>query len=118
MCWCKPNYLMLFIVLLPAVSLAESMDEEIDYLINSVGRDGCSFIRNDRRYSGREARQHLRSKRELNAHLIDSTEDFIEKLASTSATTREPYLIRCQGQQQQTANAWFSALLDKRRSGS
>ena len=113
----KIAYLLFSLALIPAVSLADTMDEEIDYLINSVGRDGCSFIRNDRRYSGREARQHLRSKRELNAHLIESTKDFIEKLASTSATTREPYLIRCRGQQQQTANAWFSALLDKRRSG-
>ncbi|HJO10955.1 MAG: DUF5329 family protein [Gammaproteobacteria bacterium] len=101
--------------LMPAVSLADTMDDEIDYLIGSVGRDGCTFIRNNMRYSGREAREHLRSKRERNAQLIGSTEEFIEKIASGSSTSGRPYLIRCRRQQQLTANEWFTALLEEHR---
>ncbi len=69
--------LLLAFALMPVVSLADTMDEEIDYLISSVGRGGCAFIRNGERYSGRDARAHLRSKRRRNAHLIDSNEEFI-----------------------------------------
>ncbi|MCH7816182.1 MAG: DUF5329 family protein, partial [Proteobacteria bacterium] len=54
--------LLLALALMPAVSLADTMNQEIDYLIGSVGRNGCTFIRNDRQYSGRDAREHLRSK--------------------------------------------------------
>ena len=107
--------LLFTLALIPAVSLAGTMDEEIDYLIDSVGRGGCTFIRNDRRYSGRDAREHLQSKRQRNAQLIDTTEEFIEKIASESSTSGEPYLISCRGQQQQTANEWFTALLEKHR---
>ena len=106
---------LLSLVLLPVAALAEPMNEEIDYLISSVGKSGCAFIRNGKRYSGRDARAHLRSKRRRNAHLIESTEGFIEKIASESSTSGKPYLIRCRRQQQETANAWFTALLIKLR---
>lgn len=95
---------------------AQPNEEEINYLIDRVGRDGCSFVRNDRRYRGREARAHLRSKFRRNAHLINSTEDFISKLASTSAMTDKPYVIRCRGEDEQTANVWFNKLLTAYRS--
>ena len=103
------------IVLLSTVSLAESMDQEIDYLISSVGKSDCTFIRNGKPYSGPNARKHLRSKRRHNARLIGSTEEFIEKIASRSSMSGKPYLISCRGQGRQTANEWFRALLIKFR---
>ena len=87
------------------------MSAEIDFLIDSVGRDGCRFVRNERTYRGRDARAHLRSKRRRNAHLFDSTEEFIEKLASSSATSGAAYLIRCRDEPEQSAQVWFSNLL-------
>ncbi len=108
-------FVFLLFALMPAVSVADTMNDEIDYLIDSVGRGGCTFIRNDRKYLGRDAREHLRSKRRLNAQLINSTEEFIEKIASESSTSGAPYLISCRGQQQETAIEWFSALLEKLR---
>lgn len=103
------------IALMPAVSLAETMNDEINYLINSVGRSGCAFVRNGETYSGKEARQHLRSKRKLNAHLIRSAEDFIEKIASRSSMSGKPYLISCCGREYQTANEWFTVMLAEYR---
>ncbi|MEZ5488992.1 MAG: DUF5329 family protein [Gammaproteobacteria bacterium] len=112
----KPVIFFLFIlILLPGRAGAEAMDDEIDFLINSVGRDGCNLVRNGRKYSGREAREHLRSKRELNAKLFNSTEGFIEIIASKSATSGNPYLIDCRGQPRQTSNAWFWSLLENYR---
>ena len=88
-----------------------TMDEEINFLISKVGRDGCVFIRNDRRYTGRQARVHLQSKLELNAALVHNTEEFIDKIASISADTGKPYLIRCARQYQFSAYEWFTMLL-------
>jgi len=91
------------------------MSEEIEFLIGSIGKDNCSLVRNDRRLSDRNAREHLRSKRQHNAHLIDNTEDFIAKIASKSATTGESYLIICPGEQPQTSAVWFTDLLEQHR---
>ncbi|NKB34438.1 MAG: hypothetical protein GKR91_15205 [Pseudomonadales bacterium] len=96
-------------------AIAQSMDDEIDYLIDRVGRDGCSFFRNERLYVGSDARSHLRSKLRRNAHLVNSTEDFIVKLASTSATTGRAYIIRCRGLDDQNALNWFNALITEYR---
>ena len=65
--------------------------------------------------SARESRARLRSKAHRNAHLIDSTEEFIEKIASRSATTGRPYLVRCGGVSPTEAGAWFEARLAERR---
>ena len=95
---------------------ADTKNDEISYLINSVGKNGCVFIRNGERFSGKEAREHLRSKRKLNAHLIHSAEDFIKKIASRSSTSGELYMIGCRDEEQQTANEWFTRLLALHRS--
>ncbi len=107
--------LLLVFVLQPTVTLADSMNEEIDYLISSVGTGGCTFIRNGNRLTGRDARTHLKSKRRRNAHIIDNTEEFIEKIASRSVTSGKPYIISCKGEDQRNAGEWFTLLLAQRR---
>ena len=106
------------LILLSPVSSAQSMNYEINQLISAVGRNGCAFIRNGEKYRGRAARDHLRSKRELNEQIITTTEDFIQKIASASSTTGEPYLIQCRGQEERTVNEWFSTLLEQNRTAS
>ncbi|MCZ6618490.1 MAG: DUF5329 family protein [Gammaproteobacteria bacterium] len=103
--------------LFPLFSLGrvDSMNDEVDFLISSVGKDGCSFIRNGKKYTRRDAQTHLKSKRRRNAHLIGSTEEFIDKIASKSATSGKPYLISCKGENQQDAGEWLTALLAQRR---
>lgn len=107
---------MFALAVLSATAFADTKNDEISYLINSVGKNGCVFIRNGERFSGKEAREHLRSKRKRNAHLIHSAEDFIEKIASRSSTSGQPYMISCRGKEQQTANEWFTRLLALHRS--
>lgn len=102
--------------LMAATTFADTKNDEISYLINSVGKNGCVFIRNGERFSGKEAREHLRSKRKRNAHLIHSAEDFIKKIASRSSTSGESYMIGCRDEEQQTANEWFTMLLVLHRS--
>ena len=108
----------LALMLLPSISTAQSMSYEINRLISSVGRNGCTFIRNGERYRGRAAREHLRNKRKLNENLFATTEEFITKIASASATTGEPYLVRCRGQEETEVSEWFTALLEQFRTAS
>jgi hypothetical protein len=103
------------ILLFPFASLADTMDEEIDYLLNAVEKSDCTFVRNGKRHSGEDARAHLQSKRRHNAHLFDSADEFIERIASKSSMSGKSYLISCKGQNQQTAAEWFTALLMQRR---
>ena len=103
------------LALLPAAASAETMDNEIDYLISSVEISGCTFIRNGKQHSGKDARAHLKSKRRHNAYLYDSAEEFIDKIASKSAMSGKPYLIGCKGRAKQTAAEWFTSLLIKYR---
>ena len=91
------------------------MDAEIDYLLGSIGHHGCVFIRNGTRYSTMNARTYLRSKLRLNRHLIDSSDEFIDKIASQSVESGKPYLIKCRGKERQPAGEWFSALLAEYR---
>lgn len=102
-------------LLLPAVASAQTHEDEIEFLIQSVGEEGCRFFRNDHRYSSRTARAHLRSKWELNEQYVSSAEDFITKIASHSVTTNQPYMIRCRDQAEIPAFDWFSALLNRYR---
>lgn len=109
------KYFLIAVFLLPALLpvptvLAETMDDEINFLIASVGKDGCRFVRNDRRYNRGSARAHLRSKWELNAQYVNSTEDFITKIASVSVTTGEPYVVRCRDEET-IAREWFTQRL-------
>lgn len=108
-------YILLALALVPAPSVAEPMDDEIDYLIGSIGKNGCSFIRNGKRMMSRDARVHLESKRRRNAHLFASTEEFIEKIASASVTSGEAYLVSCRGKEKQPANQWLTTLLAQYR---
>ena len=90
---------------------------EINYLIDTVGGSRCAFIRNDEELDRREAREPLRSKLQLNAQLVNTTEDFITLIASESADTGRPYQIRCPDQEPVLANTWFSGLLMEYRQG-
>ena len=103
------------ILFFPFASVADTMDEEINYLLNAVGESACTFIRNGKGHSARDARAHLNSKRRRNADLFDSAEVFIEKIASKSSMSGQPYLIRCKGKDQQTAAEWFTNQLAQYR---
>ena len=94
---------------------AESMDDEIDFLLDAVATSGCTFIRNGREHDAEDARDHLQTKRRRGKRYFDSTEEFIERLASKSSMSGKPYMIRCGGADAVAARDWFTALLDEHR---
>ena len=83
---------------------------EIDSLLQSVATSGCTFIRSGQEFSGPDARKHLETKLGFVRWRLETVEQFIDKLASTSSTTGEAYQIRC-GTIQTAARTWLDAQL-------
>ncbi len=87
---------------------------EIDSLLQHIGSSGCTFIRSGQEYSAADARRHLEMKLGFVRWRLQTTEQFIDKLASSSSTTGEPYQIRC-GSTQTVARTWLDAQLKQVR---
>ena len=106
-------WLLVFIMIGASVVLAEDsrMDREIDFLLDSVVSSDCTFIRNGKKHEASAARDHLQMKRRRGKRYFDSSEEFIERIASKSSWSGDNYLIQCGDDQQQMAKTWFTALL-------
>ena len=90
---------------------------EVDFLLGYVEGSGCDFYRNGTWNDPKTAQAHLRDKyRYLAArNLINTTEDFIEKVATQSSLTGQPYKVRCRDGATVTSNQWLHAELARFR---
>jgi len=90
---------------------------EVDFLLGYVEGSGCDFYRNGTWHDPKTAQAHLRDKyRYLAArNLINTTEDFIEKVATQSSLTGQPYKVRCRDGATVTSNQWLHAELARFR---
>jgi hypothetical protein len=80
---------------LRAADLPPAEARLIEALIDMVERlTDATFIRNGRSYEAGAAATFLRRKWQQREKDVRSAEDFIEKVASFSATTGQPYLVR------------------------
>src|SRR5579863_6847182 len=66
---------------------------EIGYLLGLLEQSGCEFFRNGTWYDAERAQAHLRAKYAALAanNQIKTAEDFIEKAASNSSISGQPY---------------------------
>ena len=87
-----------------------AQQDEIEYLLGVLDETDCRFIRNEITYSREDFLGHLRSKMDRNEELINSAEDFIEKIATRSAVSEIPYVALCNGELKITKD-WFTELL-------
>lgn len=86
--------------LVPTLCLAHpnaTAQREIEGLLRAVGASGCQFLRGGTAHPAAEAQQHLHKKYEYLAerNMLASAEDFIEKAATRSSMSGEPYAIQC-----------------------
>ena len=102
-------------LLVSGAAFAATMDEEIDFLLETVGNSGCIFTRNGKDHVAEAARDHLQMKRKRGARYFDSSEEYIERLASKSSWSGKPYYIQCGSESRVTAGEWFTVLLDQYR---
>jgi hypothetical protein len=111
--------LILPLVLVPTVQAAPPAmaQTEINHLLEFVGSSGCEFYRNGSWYDSRRAQAHLRSKYQWLAarDQINTAEDFIEKAATRSSLSGQPYEVRCGGTEAVTSNRWLHDELTRYR---
>jgi len=107
-------------LLLPSVVYAEppiNVQVEVEFLLGYVEGSGCEFYRNGTWHDPKAAQAHLRDKYGYLAarNLINTTEDFIEKVATQSSLSGQPYKVRCRDGATVTANQWLRAELARFR---
>lgn len=90
---------------------------EIASLIGALDGSPCRFQRNGRWHDAAEARAHLQRKYDylLRKDKVDTAEQFIERAASRSSVSGQPYRIACPGQPGQSAASWFGTRLQALR---
>jgi hypothetical protein len=90
---------------------------EVARLLDAVEKSQCQFNRNGSWHDARQARAHLQKKFDYldKKNLVTNTESFIERGASTSSMSGDPYQIRCPGTAAVTSAAWLKAELARQR---
>jgi Family of unknown function (DUF5329) len=90
---------------------------EIHYLLSYIATSGCSFYRNGSWYDASRAKAHLQAKYNYLAarNLIGSTEDFIEKGATKSSISGQPYRIKCGTGREVASGEWLREVLVRYR---
>jgi hypothetical protein len=94
-----------------------SQRAEVDHLFEFVRTSKCQIERNGKLYAGAAAVEHMQKKYEHFRDEIDSTEKFIELVATRSEASKKPYLIRCDGRSAMPTGDWLLAELARFRAG-
>jgi len=113
----KIPFLILFLVLLPLPVGAgdDPVQAEIDHLIDFIVVSPCRFIRNGREHAAKEALPHIMNKYEYFKEEIDSAEVFIDRCASKSILSGQPYRVRCPGREPMETRTWLLKELQRFR---
>jgi hypothetical protein len=94
------------ILALPLPAYPANAEQEIGYLIQRVADSGCIYVRNGTEHDAADAADHLRLKYKRGNRYADTAENFIDRLATKSSWTGEPYILRC-GDESEPAGAWL-----------
>ncbi len=94
-----------------------SVQVEVSFLLGYVEGSGCEFQRNGSWHAAPEAQAHLRDKYNYLAarDLVQTTEQFIERGATKSSLSGQPYLVRCNGGPLIASNQWLHDELSRLR---
>jgi hypothetical protein len=108
--------ILLFWLLPLSVCADDAVPAEIDYLLRSIGSSDCAFIRNGSRFDSRSAEDHLRMKYRRAKRYAQTSEKFIERLASNSYLSKKLYYIECEGEKMPSGD-WLMKRLGEYRIG-
>ena len=111
---------LLSLILLATSSFSSSAqaeaETEIRWLIQAVRDSDCQFDRNGTLHSAESAANHLELKYSRGKRYADSAEAFIERLATGSSWSGEPYWMICDGDKISSAE-WLVEGLAASRAG-
>lgn len=112
--------IVLFAITLLLATSAGADDQtntEVQYLLGFVESSGCTFHRNGGDHDAADAADHLRLKYRRGGKYVDTTEHFIDRLATESSWTGRKYTVTCDGQTQPSGEWLHKALADYRATG-
>jgi hypothetical protein len=100
-----------------AAPLPPAARAEIDGLLSRLESSACEFSRNGSWYPATEAKSHLLRKLGYleDKGLVQTAEQFIERAASSSSITGQPYLVRCGSDAPVQSGSWLRAQLKAMR---
>jgi hypothetical protein len=97
-----------------AGALPASEHDKIEALIQCVERlSDAVFIRNNKAYNAKTAAQFLRGKWAATLEEITTAQDFIEKIASVSSTSGQPYRIQFPDGRESPSGEYLRAALQQ-----
>ena len=101
-----------------AASVPPVAKAEIDGLLSRLEASSCTFNRNGTWYPATEAKAHLLRKLKYleDRGAVQSAEQFIELAASSSSTTGQPYLVKCESGAPVQSGTWLLSQLQLMRS--
>jgi hypothetical protein len=86
---------------------SENLDAAISYLLSFVEKSNCTFIRNDKKHTAKEAVSHMQRKYAHFRDEIETPEDFIRLCASKSLISGKPYMIETKGGELMKSEIWL-----------
>jgi hypothetical protein len=97
--------------------MENNAEKEIFHLLDYLGKSNCEFNRNGTWYSPQDAVQHVKRKYHwlLKKELVNTAEQFIDRAASRSSMSGEPYLVKCGDSDPVKSSDWFTEELKKFR---
>jgi hypothetical protein len=100
---------LLCVSLVHAANLSSASQAEIQALLSRLGASGCEFRRNGSWHPADEAQAHLQQKLDylMSKGAVASAEQFIERAASKSSVTGQPYLVKCGGKPPLPSSEWL-----------
>ena len=109
------SILMLGLLLAP-VARAEppiGVQIEVNFLLGYLEGSRCEFYRNGTWHDSKAAQAHLRDKYKylVASNLVNTTEQFIERAATESSLSGQPYEVRCNGGATVTSAKWLRDVL-------
>ena len=110
--------LLAFALALPVTANAGAgteADREVQHLLEFVAGSGCIFVRNGDEHDAADAADHLRLKYNRGKRYAGSAEQFIDRLATESSWSGDPYTVICERQTQTSAQWLHRALAEYRQ---
>jgi hypothetical protein len=101
--------------ILSQATTASVVEVEIGQLLGFIEHSGCAVYRNGSWYSASEARAHLEKKYRYfrDKGLMNTTEDFIARVATASSVSGEPYQVKCDELEPISSADWLTKELQR-----
>lgn len=93
----------------------ENLSATIKYLLAFVEKSECTFIRNDKSYTSKEAVNHMKRKYTHFKNDIKTPEDFIRLSASKSMISGRPYMVKTKESRTMKSETWLLEALEAYR---